>query len=129
MTRQALDSFARTLVAHLFLQHVEVVYDYSDKEIEREEWTADDEDDEVEVSVQVRLSLRLQIHASRVDGVFHHLHPSFEGRHLKQGQVRDADVIERDLAVLPGVVFTEALVLGVYYLKPTRRRLVIIINN
>lgn len=113
--------------AYLFLQHVKVVYDHSDKEIECEEWTTDDENDEVEVSVEVCLPLRLQVHTSSVDSIFHHLHPSLEGRHLKQGQVSDADVVESDFAVLPRIVFAIALFLSIHYLKSKRKRLVIII--
>lgn len=102
---------------HLFLQHVKIVYDHSDKKIEREEWTADDKDDEIKIGVQIRFSLRLQIYPSRVYSILHHLHPSFESRHLKQSQVSDANVIESDLAVLPRVVFAETLLLGIHYLE------------
>lgn len=104
-------------MTHLFLQHIEVVYDYSNEEIEREERTADDKYDEVEIGVEISLSLWLQVHPPRVHGVLHHFHPTLEGRHLKQGQVSDADVIESDLTVLPGIVFAETLILGIHYLK------------
>lgn len=103
--------------SHLFLEHVEVVDNNSNEQIEREKRAANDKYHKVQVGVEVCFSLRLQINSSRVDRVLHHLHPTFEGRHLKQGQVCDSDVIERDLAIFPGVVHHEAIVLSINYLE------------
>lgn len=109
-----------SIAFHLFFKHVEIVYDHSNEEIESEEWTADDEYDKVKVGIEIRLSLRLQIHSSRVHRILHHLHPTLEGRHLKQGQVSNANVVESDLTILPRVVLAETLFLRVHYLKSKR---------
>ena len=46
---------------HLLLEHVEVVDDDSNEEVESEEWAADDEDDKVPVGVEVCLPHRLLV--------------------------------------------------------------------
>lgn len=91
-------------VPYLFLQHVKVVYNYSDKEVQCKKGAANDKYHKVEICVDVRFSLRLKVDASRVHRVLHHLHPPFEGGYLKQSQVSYPHVIERDFTVLPGVV-------------------------
>ena len=45
-----------------------------------------------------------ETYVSRVGGVFHDLHPAFEGGHLEEGQVGLADVVEIHWRVLPRVV-------------------------
>ena len=98
-----------TFVTYLFLEHVEVVDDDTDEEIECEEGSADDEDDEVDVIINGSFPFGLLIHFSGVDRISHHFHPSFESGHLKQGQVSVSHMVERDGRVDPGVVLLETL--------------------
>ena len=63
-----------------FLEHVKVVNDDTDKEVESEEGAANDKDDEVEIGPQVGLVRRLQIDAAHVHCVRHNLHPTFKRR-------------------------------------------------
>ena len=74
--------------AHLLLEHVEVVNDDSDEQVQCEEGPADDEDDKVEVVVERGLPVRLLVDLARVDGVGHHLHPALEGGHLRRREIR-----------------------------------------
>lgn len=105
------------LIRYFFLKHIEVVDDNSDEQIQGEEGAADDEYHKVEIGIEIGLALGLEIYAPRIDRVLHHLHPTLEGRDLKEGQVGDPHVIERDLAVLPGVIQPEAIFLRVYHLR------------
>ena len=74
-----LNSLVARVPSDLLFQHVEVVYDDPDEEVEGEEAAADDEDDEVEVVVEGCLPLRLEVHLPRVHCVGHDLHPTLEG--------------------------------------------------
>ena len=68
----------------LLFEHVKVVDDDTDKEVEREESAADDEDDKVEISPQVLFVGRLQIYATYVNSIRHNLHPTLERRLMMQ---------------------------------------------
>ena len=63
---------------NLLLEHVEVVDDDSDEEVEREEGSANDEDDEVKVVVQAGFPLGLLVHLPGVHRVGHDLHPALK---------------------------------------------------
>lgn len=69
--------------AYLFFQHVKVVYNYSDKEIQRKKGAANDEYHEVDIRIDVRFPLRLKVNTTRVNRVLHHLHPTLEGGYLE----------------------------------------------
>jgi len=68
----------------LLFEHIEVVDDDTDEEVEREEGAAHDKDDKVEVRPQVLLVSGLQVHAAYVNSVRHNLHPALERRLVQQ---------------------------------------------
>lgn len=63
---------------YLFFEHVEVVDDYSNKEIECKEGTTYYKNNEIDVSIEVGFSLRLQIYSSSIYRIRHNFHPTFE---------------------------------------------------
>ena len=67
-------------MAHLFLQHVEVVDDDTNEQVEGEEGTKHDEDDEEQIVVERVLAAGLLINVPAVHGILHHLHPALKRR-------------------------------------------------
>ena len=63
---------------YLLFQGVEIVNDDTNKEIECEERSADDEDDEVEIIIERSLVLGLLINLCGINSVSHDLHPALE---------------------------------------------------
>lgn len=63
-----------------FLEHVEVVDDDADEEVEREEGAAHDEDDEIEIRPQIGFVRRLQIDSAHVHRIRHDFHPTLKRR-------------------------------------------------
>ncbi len=78
--KQNLSTKERERETDSFLEHVKVVNDDTDEEVESEEGSAHDEDDEIEIRPQVGLVRRLQIDAAHVHSVRHNLHPAFKRR-------------------------------------------------
>ena len=66
--------------AHLLLEHIEIIDDDADEEVECEEAAAHDEHHEVDVGVEVGLPLGLHSLPARVHRVLHHFHPALERR-------------------------------------------------
>ena len=110
LKRPLLDrEFSKSIITNLLFQCIEIVNDYSDEKVEREERATDDENDEEEVVVQARLVLGLLVHLPHIHCVRHDLHPTLKSGYLKESQVGVADVVERDLGVDPRVVLLGAL--------------------
>ena len=63
-----------------FLEHVEVVDDDTDEQVEGEESAANDKDDEIKIGPQIGLVRRLQIDAPNINRIGHDFHPTLESR-------------------------------------------------
>lgn len=109
-------------VSYLFLQHIKVVYNYSDKEVQCKKGATNDKYHKVEICVDVCFSLRLKIYTSCVYCILHHLHPPFECGYLEQSQISYSDVIKRNFTIFPRVIFPQTVVFRVYDLRSNVRR-------
>lgn len=93
---------------HLLFQHIEIIDDYSDKQIQREERAAHYEYNKINICIQIGLALWLQINATCIHGIGHHFHPALESGHLQQCKVSHADMIKCYFRVDPRIVELDA---------------------